>query len=174
MALFQPLTLLDLVVYHRENADILRIKEARCFYPYQSFHHDIKKSTIALFLSELLNRSVKDQSHAEEIGEFIINSLIALDQMESTENFHLIFLLKLSRFLGFGPQSLSDLPEAWMLSETEAGLLTQLLEAELDSPIKMGYAERKNILDVLLRLYASHVENLGEIRSVEVLKEILN
>src|SRR5882672_9146695 len=81
IALFQPLTLLDLVVYHRENANILRIKEVRCLYPYQTIHLDIRKSTIALFLSEILNRAVKDQSHAEEIGEFIINSLTALDQL---------------------------------------------------------------------------------------------
>lgn len=174
IALFQPLTLLDLVVYHRENADILRIKEVRCLYAFQTIHQDIRKSTIALFLSEILNRAVKDQSHAEEIGEFIIDSLTALDQLPHVENFHLIFLLKLSRFLGFGPQTHADFQDGWVLSKAEGDLLKELIDAGYDSPIKIGYAERKNILDALLRFYASHVENLGEIRSVEVLKEILN
>ena len=69
IALYQPLTLLDLVVYHRENANILRIKELKCLYPYQTIHRDIRKSAIALFLNEILNKAVKDQSHADEIRQ---------------------------------------------------------------------------------------------------------
>src|SRR3954469_12504744 len=65
IALFQPLTLLDLVVYHRENANILRIKEVKCLRAYQDLTSDIKKSSIAMFINEILNKAVKDQSHAE-------------------------------------------------------------------------------------------------------------
>src|SRR6185436_14709858 len=56
IALYQPLTLLDLVVYHKDNAPILRIKELQCAHPFQSLTEDVKKSTLALFLNELLNR----------------------------------------------------------------------------------------------------------------------
>src|SRR6266704_3704795 len=55
IALYQPLTLLDLVVYHRENASIMRIKDVKCIHPYQNLPHDFRKSAIALFLNEIIN-----------------------------------------------------------------------------------------------------------------------
>src|SRR5260221_1434766 len=79
IALYQPLTLLDLVVYHRENASILRIKEVKCLHAYQTISADFKKSTIALFLNEILNKTVKEQTHAAELCDFLINSFTHLD-----------------------------------------------------------------------------------------------
>ena len=174
IALYQPLTLLDLVVYHRENANILRIKELKCLYPYQTIHRDIRKSAIAMFLNEILNKAVKDQSHADEIGEFLINSFTALDQLSSVENFHLIFLLKLSRYLGFGPQTKEEILDGWLLDKHKGELLKILIDANYDSTLLINYDERRDILEALLRFYSSHIENLGEIRSVDVLRDILN
>ena len=174
IALFQPLTLLDLVVYHRENADILRIKEVKCFYAYQTIHTDIRKSAIAMFLNEFVNKAVKDQSHAGEISEFLISSLISLDKVDSPENFHLIFLLKLSRYLGFGPQTIEEVLGIWLLNKEEEDILDRLLKADYNTPITMNYATRKNLLDALLRFYATHIDNFGEIKSVQVLKEMFN
>jgi len=145
IALFQPLTLLDLVVYHRENADILRIKEVKCFYAYQTIHTDIRKSAIAMFLNEFVNKAVKDQSHAGEISEFLISSLISLDKVDSPENFHLIFLLKLSRYLGFGPQTIEEVLGIWLLNKEEEDILDRLLKADYNTPITMNYATRKNL-----------------------------
>jgi len=174
IALFQPLTLLDLVVYHRENADILRIKEVKCFYAYQNIHTDIRKSTIAMFLNEFVNKAVKDQSHAAELSDFLIESLIVLDQTTSPENFHLIFLLKLSRYLGFGPQTNDEVLGVWLLSKEEEEVLGKLLVAEYDSIIAMSYASRRNLLEALLRFYTGHIDNFGEIKSIQILKEMFN
>src|SRR5258708_7426489 len=99
IALYQPLTLLDLVVYYKENANILRIKEVRCTHQYVSISTDIRKSTQALFLSEMINKAVKEQSHAAEICSFLFDSFEVLDRLTGNfENFHLVFLIKLSRF----------------------------------------------------------------------------
>jgi DNA repair protein RecO (recombination protein O) len=174
IALFQPLTLLDLVVYHRENVDILRIKEVKVLYAYQSIHQDIRKSAIAMFLNEFVNKAVKDQSHAAEICEFLIQSLVSLDQIQSPENFHLIFLLKLSRYLGFGPQTNDEVLGVWLLSGEEEETLKKLLIADYDDTITMNYTSRKNLLEALLRFYAVHIDNFGEIKSVGVLKEMFN
>ncbi len=174
IALFQPLTLLDLVVYHRENASILRIKEVKCLYAYQSLTGDIKKSAIAMFVNEILNKAVKDQSHAEEICGFLIESLIALDKTSMPENFHLIFLLKLSRYLGFGPQSNEEVLGAWIVSKEEEEVLTQLLKADFDGRVTLSYEQRKNLLESLLRFYATHIDNFGEMKSVQVLKDVLS
>src|SRR5688572_1047669 len=103
IALYQPLTLLELVVYHRPNANINRIKEIRCIHPYQTITSDVRKSAIAIFLNELVNKTVKEESHASELCSFLVNSFISLDTIgERAENFHLLFMIRLSRLLGFG------------------------------------------------------------------------
>jgi len=173
IALFQPLTLLDLVVYHKENANILRIKEVKCYFPYQTLTHEIRKSAIAMFINELLNKAVKEQSHTTEIYDFIANSLMVLDNQEKPENFHLLFLLGLSKHLGFGPNLTEEVMGGhWMNSEDEAVLKT-LLVADYATPITITYNQRQILLTSLLRFYSNHVDNLTEMKSLPVLKEIL-
>lgn len=173
IALYQPLTLLDMVVYHKENAGILRIKEASCAHPYHTLTVDHKKSSIAIFINEILNKTVKEQSHVQELCDFIFDSLIALDRLPTqVENFHLIFLLRLSKHLGFGPENTIEIG-ALMLNEKEDYVLDQLLTANYDSVIRLTNEQRRNILEGLLRFYASHVDSLGTIKSVQVLREVL-
>jgi DNA repair protein RecO (recombination protein O) len=175
IALYQPLTLLDLVVYHKENANILRIKEVQCAYPYQSLTSDVKKSSQAMFLTEMLNKTVKEQSHAQELFEFLFQALVILDKQQAGyENCHLIFLLQLSRFLGFEPQLIEEVLQGRLADSKEEELLSELLEADFNDHLIMTAMHRRNLLDLLLRFYATHIDNLGEIKSVQVLREVLN
>lgn len=174
IALYQPLTLLDLVVYYKENASIKRIKEIKCLHQYQSFSTDIRKSSIAMFVGEMLNKTVKDESHAHEIFEFLYHALILLDHQESAlENFHLIFLIKLSRFLGFGAHQAEEIIGVRMLDLQEEELLKKLVQADFTDGIQMSNVQRRNLLEAILKFYADHVDSLGEIRSIQVLKEVM-
>lgn len=174
IALFQPLTLLDLVVYHRENANINRIKEVKCLFPYQAIPVDIKKSTLALFIVEVVNKSVKEESHAQELCEFFIRSFITLDQMQSrSENFHIIFLLKLSRFLGFGAHHTNEVLGARVTSLENEDIMATLLKSEYTDVVEMQIHQRREILDLILKFYADHIDNFGEMKSIQVLREIL-
>jgi len=174
IALYQPLMLLDLVVYHKENANILRIKEVKCFHQYASLLTDIRKSTQALFLNEIINKAIKEQSHAQDICSFLFDSFEVLDRLTGNyENFHLIFLIKLSRFLGFGPHHAHELLIGRVLDVKEEVILQKLLQAGYEEVIPITNIQRRNILDLVLRFYADHIENLGEVRSVYVLREVL-
>lgn len=174
IALYQPLTLLNLVVYHRANANIERIREVSCLYPYRSLTADVKKSTIAMFLGELLNKTVKEETHTGEIFEFLYQSFIAMDiTNEGYGNFHLIFMLKLCRYLGFGVYNLNEVLGGRMADVEIEKLLASLLKAEYDTPIPVTNSQRRVVLELLLKFYADHIENLGEIKSVQVLREIL-
>lgn len=175
IALFQPLTLLDLVVYYKENASIKRIKEVKCLHQYQTVSTDIRKSSLAMFINEMLNKAVKDESHAREIFEFLLNALILLDHQETAlENFHLIFLIKLSRFLGFGAHQAEEILGVRMLDRKEEEILRTLLTADFTETISMTNVQRRNLLEAILRFYTIHIESLGEIRSIQILKEIMN
>lgn len=173
IALFQPLTLLDLVVYHRPNANINRIKEVKCLHPYQSIFSDIKKSTLSMFILEVVNKTVKEESHAQELCDFFIQSFVTLDQIDrNTENFHLIFLIKLSRHLGFGAHNINEVLGARMTSPDNEDILNQLIGSDYLRFTVMNNRQRREILDLILKFYADHIENLGEFKSIQVLREI--
>jgi DNA repair protein RecO (recombination protein O) len=173
IALYQPLTLLDLVVYHRENANINRIKEVKCLYPYQSIHLDIKKSGVALFINEIINKTIKEESHAEELCDFMVKSFVTLDQLENqVENFHLRFLLKLSRHLGFGAYNTNEILGARLTDVSTEKLLVNLIESEYNDALTITNPQRRELLDILLRFYGDHIA-FGEIRSVHVLRDVI-
>lgn len=173
IALYQPLTLLNLVVYHREHANLERIKEIQVLHPYQSLTADVKKSAIAMFLTEILNKTIKEESHAKELFEFLSQSLIAIDGLDAGyENSHLIFLIRLSRYLGFGPQFANEIIGGRMSDEDTERALAELLKKDFNDFVALTNLQRRNILELLLKFYADHLENFGEIRSLAVLREI--
>jgi DNA repair protein RecO (recombination protein O) len=173
IALYQPLTLLSLVAYHRENANIERIKEINCFHPYQTLNADVKKSTMAMFITELVNKTVKDESHTHDMFEFLSGALMAIDSLQSEyENAHLVFMIKLSRYLGFGVQYANEVIAGKFTDEETENALKELVKTDFDQPVSLTNLQRRNVLDLLLRFYADHIENLGEMKSVQVLRDV--
>lgn len=102
--LFQSLQLLELEVYYKNKGQLERIKEASHSHLTHSISSNIIKSSIALFLNEILYKVLKNQNTDTSIFNFIYNSLLWLDSTEEGySDFHLVFLIKLSKLLGFGP-----------------------------------------------------------------------
>ena len=181
ISFFQPLTLLDLVVYHKKTSGLTRISDIRCAEPYQHIPYDIVKTSIALFITEVLNKSLKEEEGNETLFSFIQQSLLVLDQMDTGyENFHLQFMLKLSRYLGFIPQSAQDFfTQVYefvgkpSISPEEGRLLNQLLEHRYTEHAGINRAIRQTLLDDLITFYQLHVAGFGEVKSLTVLREVL-
>lgn len=175
IALYQPLTLLDLVVYHRESANINRIKEVKCLYPYKAIASDVRKSTLCMFLNEVLNKTVKEESHADEVFEFMYQSLLALDKMETgIENFHIVFLLKLSKYLGFEPQNAHELLGHKMVDADTEKMLGEFIGCNFNSSPTLSLTMRRDVLECILKFYGEHIETFGEVRSVQILRDVLS
>ena len=174
--MFQPLTLLDLVVYYKPSGGIQRISELKCSYPYGDIPFNIRKSSIMIFLAEVFNKSIKEETGNQAMFQFLEESLISFDRLtEHYENFHLQILLKLSRFMGFAPSSGKQLLEQINESQ-ESGLgdkIDSLMRNDYGSRPDITYANRKQILGFILSYYQIHVENLNRIRSIGVLSEVL-
>ena len=177
IAFFQPLTLLDLVVYHKENADISRIAETKCSEPYEALPYHMQKSTIAMFLAEVLNKAIKESEGNTPLFEFLHHSLLMLDQLDKGyENFHLRFLLKLSRYLGFSVESsVEEIEGITMDGGTHGGvaMVQALVQTSYQEPIPMSNAQRRSILGGILKFYDHHL-NIGQVKSVEVLRDLLS
>ncbi len=173
IALYQPLTLLNLVVYHRENVNIERIKEVACIHPYRTLAADVRKATLAIFINELLNKTVREESHAGQVFEFIFDSLVTLDALEKGyENFHLIFMLKLTHYLGFGASTVNEIIGGRVADPETESVISELLNADYDSILRITNMQRRNALDLILKFYHEHIESLGEIKSLQVLREV--
>jgi DNA repair protein RecO (recombination protein O) len=193
-SLFQPLSLLDLVASQKEKNDLHHIREARVSYPYQSIHLDIRKSSILLFLNELLYKSIREEAVNPELFQFIFDHLILLDQTEENPaNFHLFFALHLSRYLGFFPQGRylnentvfdlveghfvqnEPLPVENFITGQSCAWLSKLLGTSPEKfySVAIPYAVRSELLEKILRYYHFHLPLSGEFKSHIVLHEVL-
>ena len=126
-----------------------------------------------MFINELINKTVKEESHSEEMFAFLSDSLIAIDGLTAGyENSHLIFMLRLSRYLGFGPQFVNEILGGRLTAEETEKALALLMTLDYHHAAVLKYEQRKEILDLLIRFYSDHLGNLGELKSVQVLREV--
>ena len=195
IAYFQPLSLIDLVVYHKENRQIHNIKEIRSAYAYKHIPFDIHKQTILLFLNEILHKSIREEGANEALFSFIYNSLHWFDlEREEYLNFHVFFLMQLTKYLGFYPKIISahgssgffDLEEGtfvnvqpvhnYYISQHELedfrALLNQSIEDVKRLPI--GTKRRRRLLDILISYFQLHLPGMGNIKSLDVLTAVLH
>jgi DNA repair protein RecO (recombination protein O) len=182
IALFQPLTLLDLVVYHKGKQDTVhRIAEIKCYSPFSSLPYDVTKSGLALFMTEILGKTLREEEANEPLFRFIEQSVVYLDEAESGfENFHIQFLLQFASYLGFGIENLHDLETEikthhfpQVADKTELEATEKLLLSDYGFQVSLDRARRASILEKVLFFFKIHMEGLGEIRSLEILREVL-
>lgn len=179
IAFFQPLTILDLVVYHNKKKEINRISEIKCHYNSQTIPYNIKKTSIGLFLTELLNQTLYEEGENEPLFQFILHSIIIFDELkENYENFHLQFMMLLSRYLGIKPESarsmLKDVGHHKIYDKSFAEKVDFFIQSSYDQHQKLGKTIRNEILMLILDYYHFHYDNIREFKSIQVLKEVLS
>jgi len=182
IAFFQPLTLLYLVVYHKNKAQTLhRLSEVKCSLPFKSLPFDFVKSSMALFVTEILVKTLQEEQKDEPLFAFLSDSIQYLEVAEQHfENFHLRFLGKLAAFLGFGADHVSEIETQlthyqypYVFDDATRAALQVFVLAPYDYPHSLDRARRSQLLNALLFFYKIHLEGLGEIRSLEVLRELM-
>jgi len=190
--LLQPLSILDLEVNHRENKQLQFIKEFSRAFNYQSIPFETLKSAIAVFMLEVISKSIREHEPNHEMFQFIIRALINLDLSEKLNpDFHLSFLVHFSSYLGFMPHGnysashpnfalgegvfVSSQSECECLNPRESELIHKLISGPPFNPI--GYPitrlERKRMLNNLSKYYALHLDNFV-LKSPEILEELLD
>ncbi|MCF8370377.1 MAG: DNA repair protein RecO [Bacteroidales bacterium] len=189
--LFQPLFLIDMEVYHKPGRELQMIKEVKNTTPFVDIPFNLKKSSVCLFLAEVLYRTLREEEQSPKLFEFISENILFFDKAEKfLPNFHLTFLLHLSRFLGFYPHNdytetncLFDLKEGhfigfkpahkYFLPKQASFEFHALMETGFSDELKFSASEmRQFLLDKILEFYHFHLEHIGEIKSIEVLREV--
>lgn len=180
-ALYQPLSLLDLVIYYKEGKGLMRISEAKLTNPFEEIPFHPIKRTIGLFLTEFFAKVLKEEEVNADLFEFLFHAIAYLDhQQNGIENFHLQLLLKSAIHFGYGPQGdldflqqLSDAGMHFRVLENEEKFIEQLIKQPFGAEIKLTSDYRREILDQIIKFYAIHLQERLEIKSIDVLKTVL-
>ena len=189
---FQPLTILEIETDIRPRQQLQKLHDVRLAAPFASIPFEPDKLAISLFVAEFLYYALRSEQRNELLYEYLENSIVWLDGQQSNfANFHLVFLLRLTRFLGFYPNlddykdgDYFDLRESVFMPmppvhrdflHPEEAQKVQLM-MRMDFPtmhlFRMSHQERNRLLEVSLKYYRLHLPDFPEMKSIEVLQAL--
>ena len=192
MALIQPLSILTMEVYENQRKSLQRIKEFEPEIIFNTIPYDFNKRSIALFIAEILYKVLKEQEPNTPLFSFLYHFIQILDETEhGISNIHLIFMMQLSKHLGFYPRFnyststpvfdltrgyfMSGVPEHPHYLSTEESYyfshLSSFTFKNFDS-LSLPRHLRNNLLIKLIEFYKVHIQNFGELKSYKVLKDL--
>lgn len=191
-SMFAPLSILDMEAEHQAKRDIQRIKEAHILYPMYSIQGNMIKTSIVFFLSEFLSKVLRDTDEFRIIYNYLSQSIQVLEETEKgLANFHLVFMLKLTRFLGFYP-NLEDYQENdyfdmlngvfvsgqplhnHYINKIDSRVLSLLSRISFENMHHFEFSrkDRTNIINRMLEYYRIHLHEFQALKSLDILHEL--
>lgn len=191
---WQPLSLVEVIWEPRQHASLQKPQTLALWRPWRTLHSDPQKTAIGLYLSDMLYHALHHEQDNQPLFEFIVNALTWFDESnQHYVNFHIIFLLHLTRFLGFLPNvedwhegDYFDLQAAifsrtrpyhiYYLEPEEAALVPKFLRMDLRSMRAVGLnrAIRRRTLEIICDFYRLHIPEFPETHSLSVLAEVFD
>jgi DNA repair protein RecO (recombination protein O) len=191
---FQPLFILNLEMNYKESRELQILREFSPSLTPLNIHSNVKKGCVAIFLGEVLDSVLKEESPNEELFDYIKESIGFFDSCsENYANFHIAFLVGLSSFLGFEPSPrlsnddrFFDLRNGIFVpvppthnhfaSEKISDILADFFVASYDTikNISLNGTQRNEVIETILKFYTLHFAGLKRINSLEVLKEVFS
>lgn len=191
-ALLQPLSIVEIDVSHNPKKDIQSIKDIRIAIPFYHIPYDPVKNGLALFMTELLQKTLKHSENDKELYNFIENSVCQLDKCEEgIGNFHLVFMAGLARQLGFAPDMLngngykffdmmngiferSQPLHAHFLEGKQAETFKSIMELDYDclNSLPMNRIQRAGVLTNFVEYYKLHLTDFQSLHSIEVMHKL--
>ena len=184
-SIVQVLNIVEFVSYYKDNSSLSRIKEIQLHLVYNDFPFNVVKSSLGLFLTEICQKALRKIDQPGEVYHFIKRTFLALDQStESLAHFHITFLIDLSSYLGFGLTNNYD-PSApyfnlqngvfcgvyedpkYDLGRETSESLHWYLSGQNHASINRD--QRKRVLAALIDFFRYHIEDFGQIRSLDVI-----
>lgn len=191
LALFQPIFPVEFEGLESSRQQMHRFKEVQSAFLLRGIPFDVRKSTMALFMAEVLYRLVRESEANEALFEFVWSSVGALDSVEEgAANFHLWFLANLSRFLGFCPgneyaqDNWFDIREGLytkqrpdhvsFMTQDNARMLHDMMECDVRylAEIGLNRTQRVDFLNAMLVYYDYHLDAISAVQSVRILQEV--
>ena len=187
-AYFQLLTLLEIEAEHKDNRSLHYFKEVRLYKPYDTLHTSIFKSTVVLFLAEILSMILNEEEANPPLFKYLETTLLWFDTVEKTGTFHQQFLMGLTKFLGINPDTSNDsLPYFNLengnfqrqdgehcISGSNLELLKPLLGTKFDTTMlqELNSSQKHELLNMILDYFKLHLHAFKHPRSLAVLNQV--
>ena len=192
--LFQPLSMLSFTASVKRGRCLQRITDAQPYAMYSTITYNVVKSSIALYLSEFLTYSLREEENDDALFNFLDRSLMFFDNLEQGyADFHLIFLSQLLKYLGIYPNldnynkyCYFDLAQGGVVSEHPLHpnfILPQHAEGfvallgtgyEAMHKLSLNREMRSEYLAFLNDYYRLHIPDFPQLKSLEILKELFD
>lgn len=189
---FQPMTLLEVECDMRQNVQLQKLKDAHLLTAYTSIPFSPEKLALSLFIAEFLYHALRSEQQDKLLFAYVCDSMQWLDTVEvGFANFHLTFLMRMSRFLGFYPNlddyvdgCVFDLRTATFslqvpthrdfLDSHDSQLIHTLMRMDFPTMhlFQLSHHDRNRITEVLLHYYRLHIPQFPELKSLGVLQEL--
>ncbi|MDG2475819.1 MAG: DNA repair protein RecO [Flavobacteriaceae bacterium] len=187
---FFPLNFVSLNYSNTKQRNLGFIKEVKSEKLYNSLHSDIQKSSIVIFLSEILNSVFQEETEVnKDLFDFLHYSLSWYDQVDSCNSFHIKFLIELSKFIGFYPNinnendsffcldlgsTISTKPIGINISGDDLSLFKEFLGTKFEdlNLMNLNNESRLRILSYLVDYYSLHLQMFKTPKSIDVFNKI--
>ena len=156
-ALLMPLALLDIEAVHQENRDIQQLKEWRLAYVASATADDIRRQSIAMFIAEILYRTLVHPLPDSILFDLITETILALNMREDPQNVHLEFLYAFIDCLGFGID----------MKQQENQVFAPLLSHHV-----ISQQQRREMLRHFMTYYEAHLPDFKLPKSLDVMMEV--
>ena len=189
-AYFQPLMQLNLIVNHNNKGTLNSIREVEIQNVYHSIYTDIKKQSIALFLAEIVYYAIHEEEENNVLYKYLETAFLWLDTHNNISNFHLLFLLNLTKFVGFYPETNGknkiyfDLEEGKFTNQNKINTVSgdnlnqfkKLLGINFDvlHQVDFNAANRQDVLTILIQYFELHLSGFKRPKSLNVLKAVFS
>ncbi|WP_421808523.1 DNA repair protein RecO [Flagellimonas sp.] len=190
-AYFMPLTQLEIVANHRNKGSLESLRDVKVSVPYRTMHTDVVKNSVVLFLAEMLGNSIQEQEQDEGLFNYLEYALQWMDVHQLSPNFHILFLLNLTKYLGFYPDTSDQNSPFFDLLEgsfCETPSLNPLIQNEnlehfkkflgtnFDAlqRIQLTKSNRRELLKTMIQYYRLHVHGFREPKSLAVLNAVFS
>lgn len=190
-AYYQLLSQVELESSYKANQSLQYINEVKIAYAYRSLHTNLLKAAIVMFLSEVLSSVLKEEEQNQELFDYIETTLQWLDLQEEFSNFHLLFLLELTKHLGFYPDTSdvnqryfnlnnglfqSNKLDVYSISGENLDILSQLLFVDFENleGVKLNAKQRQSFLTMLLLYYELHLGSFKKPQSLQIFNQVFH
>lgn len=188
----QPLSLVNVEYYQKEGHEMGTVRSMSLYEPFHSIYSDIYKTSVLMFVKELLYKTVREEEQNERLFYFIEQFLLKYDLEEFNPNAHLWFALHLMTFLGIQPDMDSYQEQA--LLHLEEGIYqpttrkterhtSKEIAAQFNLILGMNFADipalqltnlmRRDLLQAIIEYYETQLSDMKTINSHTILKELL-
>ncbi|MCL4117766.1 UNVERIFIED_CONTAM: hypothetical protein GTU68_016842 [Idotea baltica] len=191
VAYFQLLSQLQLVIDYKKNRTLQTIKDVKLNYLYNTLHSNVIKSSVVMFLSEVLSSILQEEEENEILYSYIETTLLWFDTHSEASNFHLLFLLNLTKYLGFYPEDINSKSPYFNLKDGKfenknygktsvsgenLTLLKTLLGTTFDAlnTIKVNAKQRQSFLSMILLYFELHLGSFKTPKSLQVFNQVFS